>query len=90
MSKEENSISDSTRRLDAILGLMIADIISQNKMGVGQIYKSLHDAGLTPTEIGRIVDREAKDVGATITMYEKTKNKKKKDREVKRNGQQPV
>lgn len=76
MSENKDQKNDTVRRLDAMIGLMVLELISQNKIGTGKIYKLLRDSGLTPTEIGRIANREAKDVGATITMYEKNENKK--------------
>ncbi len=59
------------KRLDALIALRVEELILRKEIGIGYIYNTLHNAGLTPMEIGSIVGREGKDVSATIAMRKK-------------------
>lgn len=66
------------KRVNALLALTIEELLSKKSVGIGQIYKAIHGAGLTPTEIGQIAGRRGKDVSSTLAEYEKRKKSKKK------------
>jgi len=74
------------KRLDAIISLQIRELQSKEDFSSGKIYTDLHNAGLTPSEIGKIVGREGKDIAATITMHKKHKTKNHKTSKGKTDG----
>ena len=78
-------MSDSdavVKRLDVLIAFSFEKLRSQEQISQGKLLKTMKDVGLTPSEIGKIINREGKDVSATITMYEKSlKNKAKKGNE---------
>jgi len=73
--EDYNSI---VKRLDALIAFHIQEFQSQDTFSSGKLYTDLHNLGFSPSEIGNIVGRPAKDISATITMYKKQKNKKTK------------
>jgi len=74
---ENNDFSSVIKRLDAIIVLLINEQQSKDNFSPGKLYTDLHNLGLSQSEIGKIVGRLGKDIGATITMYKKQKSKKK-------------
>ncbi len=74
----ETNTDAIVKRLDAIITLLIQELQLKDNFSPGKIYTDLHNVGLTPSEIGKIVGRPAKDIGATITMYKKQKIRKRK------------
>lgn len=71
---DENS--SLVKRLDAIISLQLLQLQEKN-IEVGKLFTNLHNAGLAPTEIGKLVGRKPKDVSATIAMYKKKINKQR-------------
>jgi len=68
--------SKIVNRLDAIISLLLLKM-QEDKMESGKLITSLHNAGMSPSEIGKIMNRKPKDVGAIISMYKKKANKKR-------------
>jgi len=67
------------KRLDVLIALTFENLRSQEKIPQAQLFKTIRDTGLTPTEIGKIVNKEGKYVSARITEFEKSKTKIQKN-----------
>ena len=72
-------------RLDALIALQMEILRNNTEIGRGQMYKAIHDVGLTPTEIGEMVGITGNDVSAYIVKYETTL-KSKKNRKGSKSG----
>jgi len=68
--------SKIANRLDAIISLLLLKM-QEGNMESGKLVTSLHNAGLSPSEIGKIMNRKPKDIGAIISMYKKKTKKQK-------------
>ena len=75
MSKEGTTNNEIVRRLDALLSLMIQEKLSKGDIKAVELFASIHNAGLTSSEIGKLVGRSGKDIGAMIATYMKRKKK---------------
>jgi len=72
----DSNVAKITSRLDAIISLLLLKM-QEDKMESGKLITSLHNAGMSPSEIGKIMNRKTKDVGAIISMYKKRAEKKR-------------
>lgn len=68
-------------RLDAIIGLLSESLISQNKVSVTSVYKSLARVGLSPKDIGSIFGIDGGNISSTMSKGKKQKLKKEKKNE---------
>lgn len=62
-------------RLDALIRLLSDVLIFQYKVNKNTIYKSLHDLGLTPSEIGQIFGKDRSAIGSELTKMKNPNNK---------------
>ena len=67
------------KRLDVLIALTFENLHSQAKIPQGQLFKTIRDIGLTPAEIGSILNKEAKYISAKISDFEKLKIKTPKN-----------
>lgn len=67
-------------RLNAIIGLLSESLISQDKVSVTSVYKSLDRAGLSPKEIGSIFGIAGGNISSTISKGKKQKTKSKENK----------
>jgi hypothetical protein len=63
---EKQERDDVTKRLDAIIRLLMEDQIRVSKAKKGELLLLLDSVGLTTGEIGPIVGRAAKDVASDL------------------------
>jgi len=84
-SNQTRSNEDITKRLDALIAFHIQELQLKDTFSSGKLYTDLRNLGFSQSEIGNIVGRPGKDIGATITMYKKQKSKKGKVKKDDRN-----
>lgn len=80
MSKNNDDNLEITKRLDAIIRLLIASLNSKDTYGVEQIYGMLKESGLPTGDIGKIVGKPSKTISSILINaknYEKKKKNKK-------------
>ena len=65
-------------RLNALIRLISDLMIVQYNVNKKEIYKSLNETGLTPSEIGLIFGKTRSDIGSELTKMKKNKSKTKK------------
>lgn len=73
-----------TKRLDAMIGLMVENLIASGLVGKGRAIEILSMGGLGPTEIGKIVDLPSTSIGSILTRQKKQKRKKRESRKAKK------
>ena len=66
-------------RLDAILRLQLETLSNKKKkFNDATAVRTLHSAGLTPTEIAKILGKKGGSSAVSVYLYSKTKKKKSK------------
>jgi hypothetical protein len=75
MAKTQSSLDSIERRLDLLIQLMCLIIDPKKTPSISDQINMLAARGLSPSEIGRVVGREANYVSASL----KSKRKAKKD-----------
>ena len=63
---EKAQRDEVTKRLDAIIRLMMEDQISRGKVKKGKLLLQLQSAGLSTSDIAMIEGRASKDVASTL------------------------
>jgi len=63
-------------RLNAIIGLLSESLISQDKISITSVYRSLDRAGLSPKEIGSIFGLAGGNISSTMSKGKKQKKEK--------------
>lgn len=79
MNKEnqnKDDILEITKRLDAIIRLQMANLSTNKKYSMVNLYSILQDSGLSTGDIGRIVNKAANKVSSEI-IHHKSDIKKK-------------
>ena len=66
------------RRLDTIIGLLIENMIVSGLITKGRAIEILHETGLRPTDIGKIVEIPTTSVGSILSRQKKQKGSGKK------------
>ena len=79
MAKKDDS-EEVVHRLDAIIGLLFEKIVGSGLIGKGRAIEILSTAGLSVTEIGKILDIPATSIGSIISKQKKQKRSRKKAR----------
>ena len=75
----ESGFPELTKRLDAVIGLLVVTLPQpEEPRSLREQIKLLDAAGLGPTEIGRIVDRPAKSVASDLARIRGKKKSGKK------------
>ena len=70
-------------RLDALLRLQIESLSDRKKkFNDATAVRTLHSAGLTPTEIAKILGKKGGSSAVSVYLYSKSKSKKKKSNQV--------
>lgn len=77
MANNENNDSEVTKRLDAIIRLLIASLNSKNIYGMEQIYYMLKESGLQTGDIGKIVGKPSKTISGVLINAQNYKKKKR-------------
>ncbi|MDE1765069.1 MAG: hypothetical protein KGI27_02220 [Thaumarchaeota archaeon] len=75
---EKNDTEAITRRLDAVIGLLLENMVVSGLIGKGRSVEILYKAGLTPTEIGNILGVPATNIGAIIAQQKKRRGARKR------------
>ena len=73
-----------TKRLDAMIGLMVENLTASGLVGKGRAIEILSMGGLGPSEIGKIVDLPATSIGSILTRQKKQRKKKSEGRKLKK------
>lgn len=77
-NKENNENNRITRRLDAVIGLLLENMVVSGLIGKGRAIEILHTAGLTPTEIGKILDIPFTSIGSIVSRQKKQKKSRRR------------
>lgn len=80
VSQNNDDDLEITKRLDAIIRLLIASLNSKDIYGMEQIYRMLNESGLPTGDIGKIVGKPSKTISGILINaknYEKRKKGKK-------------
>lgn len=78
MMTENEDIQLVTKRLDAVIGLLLENMVVSGLIGKGRAVEILYKAGLTPSEIGNILGVPATNIGATIAKQKKRRGSQKR------------
>ncbi|MDG6905276.1 MAG: hypothetical protein JRN20_05760 [Nitrososphaerota archaeon] len=74
---ESTGANSIERRLDALIRMTILILANDNKkMDLGEIIRAIHSAGLSPSEIGRIMGKDRKYVSPFIYGLKSGKKEK--------------
>jgi len=66
-----NDESNVTKRLDAIIRLLMAMLYSKEKYGMEKIYLMLEESGLNTGDIGKIVGKPSKTISGILVNAKK-------------------
>lgn len=78
--KNENKdpYSSINRRLDALTRILLETLYEKKKkFNEGVAVRTLHSAGLTPTEIAKILGKKGGATDVSVYLYQKSSKKKK-------------
>jgi len=77
----EAGFPELIKRLDAVIGLLVVTLPRPDQpRSLREQIKLLDAAGLGPTDISRVVDRPAKDVGSDLARIRAARKAGKKSR----------
>lgn len=65
-----------TKRLDALIGLSLENVVVSGLIGKGRAIEILYIAGLTPTEIGKILHLPTTSIGSILSKQKKQRSRK--------------
>ena len=83
---EKNDLDGINRRLDALIRILLETLYDKKKkFNDGVAVRTLHSAGLTPTEIAKILGKKGGSSAVSVYLYQKSSKKKesKKSEDVK-------
>ncbi len=66
-----------TRRLNAVIGLLLENMVVSGLISKGRAIEILYAAGLTPTEIGKILHLPATSIGSIISKQKNQRSRKR-------------
>jgi len=75
---EQTKNPEITKRLDAIIRLLVAQLNSKESSGMVQIYQMLRDAGLTTGDIAKLMGKPSKTISGMLVNASQRKSKKNK------------
>ena len=68
---------ETIQRLDAMISLLIENLVVNGLIGKGRAIEILSASGLKPSEIGKIVDQPTTNIGSILSKQKKQKQRKK-------------
>ncbi len=74
---KENEETEITKRLDAVIRLLMAMLHSKESYGLEKIYLMLEESGLGTGDIGKITGKPSKTISAILINAKKSMEKKK-------------
>ena len=74
MTNKENEI---IKRQDAMIGLLVENMVASGLIGKGRAVEILNTAGLGPTEIGHIFNVPASSISPMLTRQKQQRSRKK-------------
>jgi len=75
--KSIDEVNSITKRLDAIIRLLLTQLNLKNDYGMERIYIMLDEVGLSSGDIGKIVGKESKNISSMINKAKKKQMGKK-------------
>ena len=70
------------KRQDAMIGLLVENMVVSGLIGKGRAIEILYTAGLGPTEIGHIFDVPATSISPILSRQKKQKKRRKASKNV--------